>query len=94
MGIVSKSVASEPIDVNVDDGGNLPSAEEAIASLAGFGVPNWGADEDDGGVLAGLKCKSIAVECIYLGGLTYFFFVKLSSWPFCLICTIFLGTNK
>ena len=69
MGVASTSVASEPVDVNVDDG-NLPSAEEAIASLAEFGVPNWGADEDDGGVLAGLKCKSIALECIYLGGLT------------------------
>ena len=57
----SASVASEPVDVNADDG-NLPSVEEAIASLAEFGVPNWGADEDDGGVLAGLKCKSSRLQ--------------------------------
>jgi len=52
--VAAASVASEPVDVNVDDG-NLPSVEDAIASLAEFRIPTWDADEDDGGVLAGLK---------------------------------------
>ena len=55
--VVATAVASESIDADDDAGANAPSTDEAIASLAEFGIPNWDADEDDEGVLAGLKCE-------------------------------------
>jgi len=54
-GAVTTAVASEP-DVNDDAGASLPSTDEAIDTLSEFDIPNWDADEDDGGILAGFKC--------------------------------------
>ena len=39
------------------DESSLPSLDESIDCLSGLGIPQWGDDADDGGVLAGIQCK-------------------------------------
>ena len=48
------SLSNMPDDFNL--GGNY-SVEEATDYAASLGIPSWDADDEDGGVLAGLICK-------------------------------------
>eukprot|EP00985_Skeletonema_marinoi_P009450 scaffold4392_cov138-Skeletonema_marinoi.AAC.34 len=48
----SSGTADEKFDESA-----LPSLDESIDCLSGLGIPQWGDDADDGGVLAGIQCK-------------------------------------
>jgi hypothetical protein len=39
------------------DSGDAPSLEDATDRCASLNMPSWGADDEDGGILAGLECK-------------------------------------
>jgi cytoskeleton-associated protein 5 len=58
------NVKSDPVKVSAtgtvdekSDESLLPSLEESIAHLSQIGIPQWGDDADNGGVLAGIQCK-------------------------------------
>eukprot|EP00986_Skeletonema_menzelii_P017865 scaffold22492_cov138-Skeletonema_menzelii.AAC.26 len=48
----SSGAADEKFDESA-----LPSLDESVDGLSGLGIPQWGDDADNGGVLAGIKCK-------------------------------------
>lgn len=41
----------------IDDSADAPNLEEAISVVSSIHIPSWDAPDDDGGVLAGLKCE-------------------------------------
>ena len=55
----SRTVGSS--ETRIEDTSDSPSLEEAISMVASIHVPSWDAPDDDGGVLAGLKCKPFDV---------------------------------
>jgi hypothetical protein len=51
---------------------SIPSLENAIEYVAGLNVPNWDADEEEGGVLSGLKSSNWKFRKVALDTLTEF----------------------
>jgi hypothetical protein len=49
---------------------SIPSLENAIEYVAGLNVPNWDADEEEGGVLSGLKSSNWKFRKVALDTLT------------------------
>ncbi len=55
--VPAKSVSTSGTADENSDESVLPSLDESIESLSGLGIPQWGDDADNGGVLAGIQCK-------------------------------------
>jgi cytoskeleton-associated protein 5 len=58
----SNKAAISTDKVRIEDSSDAPSLEDAISLVASMSVPSWDAPDDDGGVLAGLKCKSFYLK--------------------------------
>jgi hypothetical protein len=79
--VSAKSVSTSGAADEKSDESALPSLDESIESLSALGIPKWGDDADNGGVLAGIQCKILLLFCCVLCvDLQLTFLFSASNW--------------